>query len=82
MIDYLGWWDLKVVRNIAQSAKCTTNRENQARIAKGVKMKWKVAKIENGLKYNWPFMFKIISVLNLQCAQSLQLLPQFPHTTI
>ena len=44
IIDYLGWWDLKVVRNIAQSAKCTTNRENQARIAKGVQMTFKIGK--------------------------------------
>ena len=56
MIDYLGWWDLKVVRNIAQSAKCTTNRQNQARTAKGVQLKtWKLAKMENSLKYYWPF---------------------------
>ena len=56
MIDYLGWWDLKAVRNIAQSAKCTTNRQNQARTAKGVQLKtWKLAKMENSLKYYWPF---------------------------
>ena len=44
MIDFLGWWDLKVVRNIAQGAKCTTNGENQARIAKGVQMTFKIGK--------------------------------------
>ena len=49
MIDYHEWWDLKVVRNIAQSAKCTTNRENQARIAKGVQMT-----LESGKNGKWP----------------------------
>ena len=49
MIDYVGWWDLKVVRNIAQSAKCTPNRENQARIAKRVPMTLEIGK--NG---KWP----------------------------
>ena len=45
MIDYVGWWDLKVVRNIAQSA----NREDQARIAKGVQMT-----LESGKNGKWP----------------------------
>ena len=59
MIDYLGWWDLKVVRNIAQSAKCTTTRANQARIAKGVQTTLEIDK-----NRKWPeighFMFIMI----------------------
>ena len=85
MIDYLGWWDLKVVRNIAQSAKCTTNRQNQARTAKGVQLKtWKLAKMENSLKYDWPFyVHNDISIKpSTMCSIIIATVPTYIHTYI